>query len=509
MKKKTLAALVLACAMLMGTVSAAWSPVDFAGGALSGIVADGDGVLVSDVYNKVLWRIEDGEVEQAVGQINFPDVTGEPKGRYEDGTLGSALFMEPWAVTPFLDGYAVSDTEAHVVRYFDDRGVYTAAGSGKAGNKDGSGTGAAFNTPTGLATGDQGEVYIADTGNGSIRVMAKNGAVTTLVKDLVDPTGLCWANGALYIAETGRNRICKIQNNKMTVVAGLSGSAVEAGVYEGGYVDGPVAKAEFDHPQGVAVDQNGVIYVADTGNSAVRKISGGRVTTLAAARETPGAPVQPRGILAQGNTLLVTDLFAQTVLKLDITPVTYKDVPASAWCYEAVTAATERGITGGTGNGYFSPDRNVTRAQFVTMLSRMHLNADGYAVIGGDSTFSDVAVNAWCVDAVKWAADQDIITGYENGTFGPNNTITRQQLVTMLYRYAQKMGYDVSVGEDTNILSYNDFAEFSEYAIPALQWACGAGVISGYDDGTLKPHQVATRAQTVQILMNAMNAFGI
>ena len=191
MKKKTLATLVLACVMLMSTVSAAWYPVDFAGGSLSGIVADGDNLLVSDVFNKVVWRISDSDVEQAVGQISIPGLDGEPIGKYDDGTLDSALFMEPWAMTPFLNGFAITDTEAHVVRYFDDTGVFTAVGNGKAGNKNGTGTGASFNTPTGLATGPNGEVYIADTGNGAIRVMSKKGEVSTLISGLVDPTGLC------------------------------------------------------------------------------------------------------------------------------------------------------------------------------------------------------------------------------------------------------------------------------------------------------------------------------
>ena len=172
-------------------------------------------------------------------------------------------------------------------------------------------------------------------------------------------------------------------------------------------------------------------------------------------------------------------------------------------------AATERGITGGTGNGYFSPNRNVNRAQFATTLSRIHLNTDGNAVINGEKSFVDVPANAWCVDAVQWAADLGIVNGYANGGFGPNDNVSRQQLVTMLYRYAQQMGYDVSVGENTNILSYTDVADLSEYAIPAMQWACGAGIVSGYDDGSLRPLNPATRAQTVKILMKAMDVFGI
>ena len=501
MKKKTLATLILACAMLISAVSAAWSPVDFAGGSLSGIVADGDDLLVSDVFNKVVWRISDGEVEQAVGQISIPGLDGEPIGKYDDGTLDTALFMEPWAMTPFLDGFAITDTEAHVVRYFDDKGVYTAVGSGNAGNKNGTGTGASFDTPTGLATGSDGEVYIADTGNGAIRVMSTEGKVTTLVSGLKDPTGLCLFGNELYVAETGNHRIISVNldSKKITVIAGG----------EEGYADGSVANARFCNPQGVAVGKDGTVYVADTVNHAVRQIKDGKVTTLAVSRETPDAPVQPRGILVHGSKLYVTDLFAQTVLELDLSPVTYKDVPADHWAEEYIMEATERGITGGTGNGMFSPNRTVTRAMLVVMLSRMHQNFDGNAVIDGAAAFPDVAETAWCADEISWAADLGIITGYTNGNFGPNDPVTRQQLVTILYRYAVAMGYDVSVGENTNILSYNDAFSLSEYAIPAMQWACGEGIVSGYADGNLKPANQATRAQMVKILMTAMDVFDI
>lgn len=501
MKKKTLTALVLACIMMMSMVSAAWSPVDFSGGALSGIVADGDDLLVSDVFNKVVWRISDGEVEQAVGQISIPGLDGEPIGKYDDGTLDTALFMEPWAMTPFLDGFAITDTEANVVRYFDDKGVYTAVGSGKAGSKDGTGTGASFDTPTGLATGPDGEVYIADTGNGSIRVMSTKGKVTTLISNLKDPTGLCLFGKELYVAETGNHRIVSvnIETKKLTVVAGG----------EEGYADGLIQNARFCNPQGVAVGADGTVYVSDTVNHAVRQIKDGKVTTLAVSRETPDAPVQPRGILVHGSKLYVTDLFAQTVLELDLSPVSYKDVPADHWAEDYIMAASEFGITGGTGNGMFSPNRTVTRAMLVVMLSRMHQSMDGNAVIDGDASFPDVAETAWCADEISWAADLGIITGYTNGNFGPDDPVTRQQLVTILYRYAVAMGYDVSVGEDTNILSYTDAFTLSEYAIPAMQWACGEGIVGGYTDGSLKPQNQATRAQMVKILMSAMDAFNI
>ena len=504
MRKKAILSLLLACVLLTGTVSAAWSPVDFSGGSLSGIVATENGsLLVSDVFNKVVWRVHaDGSVEQAVGQISIPGLDGEPIGKYDDGTLDTALFMEPWAMAPFLkDGYAISDSAAHVVRWFNDEGVYTAVGSGKPGNQNGTGTKAQFNRPTGLATGDDGQVYIADTGNGSIRVMNEKGQVSTLVTGLVEPTGLCWHDGALYVAETGRNCILRIEDGKREVIAG-GGEEEADGHYPGAYADGPVSSARFDHPQGVAVGEDGTIYVADTGNHAVRKIAEGYVTTLAVSRETPQAPIQPRGILVRGNTLLVTDLLAQTLLTIDLNPTAYTDVPTDMWCYEAVMAATERGITGGTGNGLFSPNAPVTRATFAVMLSRLHLHADGNAVIDGEASFTDVPKDAWYASAVRWAAEQGIVSGYGDGLFGPDDPITREQLSVMLWRYAQAAGINVSVGEDTNILSYTDAFDISEYAIPAMQWACGAGVMDSYADGSLKPYGQATRAQAVQMLMN-------
>ncbi len=100
--------------------------------------------------------------------------------------------------------------------------------------------------------------------------------------------------------------------------------------------------------------------------------------------------------------------------------------------------------------------------------------------------------------AVAWAAEKGIVNGYGD-TFGPNDNITREQFATILFRYAQYKGYDVSVGEETNILSYADAFSVSEYAIPAMQWACGAGLINGNGD-QLMPIGVANRAQAAAIL---------
>lgn len=503
--KRKIISLLLAAAMALTVSAAALTPADFSGGALSGVAADGGALLVTDTFNKVVWRVEDGEVSRFAGQISVPGLDGEPIGKYDDGTLSTALFMEPWAIAPFLDGWAVSDAAANVIRYIDSSGVRTAAGSGKAGGADGVAERVSFDYPTGLTAGDNGELYIADTGNGSIRRMDAKGKVTTILTGLSDPTGLCWADGSLYVAETGRSRILRVTNGRMEVLAGES-TSLGGGEYEGGYTDGPAAKARFDHPQGVAVGEDGTVYIADTGNHAVRRLANGRVTTMASAKQTPEAPVQPRGMLVQGNTLVVTDLFAQNLLTLSTVPVSYRDVPAGAWCEDAVRQATERGLTSGTGNGYFTPNAPVTRAMFVVMLSRLHQGTDGGTVIDGVSAFADVPADAWYDSAARWAADQQIVLG-DNGSFRPSAGITREALAALLYRYAGSAGLDTSARADLS--RFPDASGVSAYAADAMSWAVAEGILGGKTDGTLAPKGTATRAQTAKMLVSFMDAFGI
>ena len=116
------------------------------------------------------------------------------------------------------------------------------------------------------------------------------------------------------------------------------------------------------------------------------------------------------------------------------------------------------------------------------------------------ASFRDVPTGEWFADSVNWAAANRIVTGYDGETFGPLDSVTREQLVTILYHYAQAKGMDVSVGEDTNILSYDDAFSVSEWAVPAMQWACGAGILNGRTESTLVPNGTATRAETAVIL---------
>ena len=175
----------------------------------------------------------------------------------------------------------------------------------------------------------------------------------------------------------------------------------------------------------------------------------------------------------------------------------FEDVGTDAWYSDAVAYVYRNGLMSGTSGSTFSPDAAITRAQLVTILWRMA----GSPQVNGLMDFDDVSQDAYYAEAVRWAANEGIAGGYGNGLFGSDDPITREQMAAILYRFAQHMGYDVSIGEDTNILSYTDAPDVSGYAVAALQWACGAGIIRGTGDGsTLTPQGGATRAQAAVIL---------
>ena len=173
----------------------------------------------------------------------------------------------------------------------------------------------------------------------------------------------------------------------------------------------------------------------------------------------------------------------------------FRDVRPEDWFYADVRYVYEAGLMNGTAEGLFSPDLFTSRAMIVTVLWRL----SGSPVVNYYMPFADVDQAAWYAEAVRWAASCGIVTGYDNGNFGPNDPVTREQLAAILYRCAAYRQEDTSIGADTNILSFTDAVSVSEYAVPALQWACGAGILQGAD-GALLPTHPATRAQTAAIL---------
>jgi len=172
----------------------------------------------------------------------------------------------------------------------------------------------------------------------------------------------------------------------------------------------------------------------------------------------------------------------------------FTDVATSSWYYSAVKYMQDKGLMAGTSTTTFSPDMTTTRAMIVTILYRMENEPAATA-----STFPDVAAGQWYSNAVAWAAANGIVSGYDNGNFGPEDIITREQMAAILFRYASFKGYDVT--KTANLSAYGDGTQVSEYAQSSMQWANGAGLIIGTDTNLLLPTGSATRAQVASILM--------
>lgn len=189
----------------------------------------------------------------------------------------------------------------------------------------------------------------------------------------------------------------------------------------------------------------------------------------------------------------------QTVYAKWTEEIRFDDVDASAWYADGVYYVAGQGIMNGSGNGAFSPDTVMSRAMLVQVLYNLEGQPETDA-----SAFTDVAADAWYADAVAWAADAGIVTGVSNTTFAPDVTMTREQIATILYRYAAYKGYDVTASNDLS--GYADAGEIGSYAVEAMGWANGAGLITGSTATTLNPLGSATRAEVATILMRFLES---
>lgn len=172
----------------------------------------------------------------------------------------------------------------------------------------------------------------------------------------------------------------------------------------------------------------------------------------------------------------------------------FTDVNKTDWFYDDVKYVVENGLMNGTGDGKFSPTDSMNRAMLVTVLYRL----EGEPKVSGTSEFTDVENNQWYTNAVLWATKNEIVNGYGDGKFGPTDSITREQMATILFRYAAYKNYKTS--DSNSLTGYTDFSEISVYALKSLKWANAEGLITGRTASTLAPQGTATRAEVAAIL---------
>lgn len=378
--------------------------------------------LITDTYNKVVWRVSGKRVEIYAGRVGIPDLSGEPAGGRTDGDILKAEFMSPWAIAPYKSGYLVTDTKSNSLRYIDGKTVSTIADK--------------LSMPTGIAADGTGNVYFSETNSHRIMKMNASGTITnfagggagyadgdSVTAKFREPTGLCWSGGALYVADSGNHAVRKIADGKVTTVAGKVFAADTDAFYGGGYIDGSVTDAEFSLPQGVSA-ANGAVYVADSGNGAVRVIRNGTVSTLA------NDLVSPRGLWADGTLLYVTDDFTGDVHRMLLVDS--------------------------------MPDKNISRMDLVSIIAELYKKQNPGAVIDGKEGFSDADT-----PAVRWAAENGVISGVGGGLFKPDDTVSFEMLIKILYNlYSSSM--DIVPDVQYSV---------SPWANKAAAWAVSKGLI--------------------------------
>ena len=171
----------------------------------------------------------------------------------------------------------------------------------------------------------------------------------------------------------------------------------------------------------------------------------------------------------------------------------FSDVSPNAWYYQDVKTIVEAGLMNGISKNEFSPESELTRAMFVTILYRVENEPE----VNGNVIFTDVPEDAYYVNAVKWAVDNGIVTGVTTTEFAPDLSITREQMSTILYRYAKSKGEIIT----TDTVSYSDNDLISEYAKEAVAWAAAEKIMNGYADGSFSPLDTATRAQVAAVFV--------
>jgi len=214
--------------------------------------------------------------------------------------------------------------------------------------------------------------------------------------------------------------------------------------------------------------------------------------------------VKINGVTYAGTDIVtIPEVTNKTVIEFTFRKLPrFADVARDAWYFESVETIVEMGLFNGTSENEFSPDGSMTRAMLVTVLYRL----DGQNEVEAVHSFTDVEAGQWYSNAVAWASANGIVNGYSAELFGTNDSITRQDTVTILYRYLLYKNKVPEGAED--LTNYTDSTEVSDYAKPSMMWACGVGIINGTSETTLSPTSNSTRAQVATMILRFTEKIG-
>lgn len=201
------------------------------------------------------------------------------------------------------------------------------------------------------------------------------------------------------------------------------------------------------------------------------------------------------------TALLLAVVMTFSVLLVPVEAASFADVSGKAWYKSAVDFVSEKGFMAGVSEAQFAPNANMTRAMFVTVLASF----SDVETKGEKTLFSDVPANKWYTGAVTWAAQNGLVSGVGDGRFAPNASITRQDLCTVLAKFLSMEDMTLTRSKDT---SFQDEKQISSYAKEAVRFCAQTGLVSGFDDGSFRPKETATRAQVAAILQKLYGLTG-
>lgn len=417
-------------------------------------------------------------------------VTGVPDGSY-------TVTITAGGYNTYTDTVAVSGSNASIgtitMTASGGTTTYDVTGKVKSGSKSISGAtvymSGSTNTYT-ATTDSNGDFTISGVPDGSYSITAtKTGYYTYTANVTVSGGNL--DVGTIYLTErssgSGSTGSSSTTTYKITVDAG-----------EGGKASANKSSASEDATITVTVTPDSGYKI----DSVTAKKSGGSKLTITEKSDGVYTFTMPASDVTVTVTFVSDSAEAAEATKETEATVSahvcpseaYTDLNTSLWYHEYTDYVLEKGIMNGTGTNTFGPNANLTRAMMVQILYNMedeHGTSDSAA-------FSDVSGSAWYANAVAWASSNGIVTGYDDNTFKPDASITREQMTAILYRYADYKGYDTSA--EASLTGYEDADSIGSYAVSAVKWAVKEGIINGRDATHLAPAGTATRAEVAAIM---------